>query len=133
MAAVDAAQATEQPLVFACYAPHAVFKLHDIVRLSEPPYDPAKWELVLPSEDPAWLSKSKVTVGWDTAHYHIAYATSLRTQHPEVARFLDRVKFDPLEAIEMSYAIQVERQDPGEFAKQWYSKNTQRVDAWARP
>jgi glycine betaine/proline transport system substrate-binding protein len=133
MAAVDAAQATEQPLVFACYAPHAVFKLHDVVRLTEPAYDPAKWKLVLPSEDPAWLSKSNVTVGWDTAHYHIAYASSLRREHPEVARFLDRVKFDPDEAIAMSYALQVERQDPLDFAQQWYSQNQQRVDAWAGP
>lgn len=133
MAAVDAAQATDQPLVFACYAPHAVFKLHDIVRLTEPPYDPAKWNIVLPSDDPAWLSKSTATVGWDAAHYHIAYATSLRVRHPDIAKFLDRVKFDPEEAIAMSYALQVERQDPYEFAKRWFAENSARVDAWVKP
>jgi glycine betaine/proline transport system substrate-binding protein len=133
MAAVDAAEATERPMVFGCYAPHAVFKLHDIVRLTEPPYDPAKWNIVLPSGDPLWLSKSSATVGWDTAHYHIAYATSLRKDHPEVVEFLDRIDFKPEEATEMSYALQVERQDPYEFAEQWVARNQARVEGWARP
>jgi glycine betaine/proline transport system substrate-binding protein len=133
MAAVDAAEATERPMVFACYAPHAVFKLHDIVRLTEPPYDPAKWKVVLPSEDPEWLSKSNAAVGWDAAHYHIAYATSLRQKHPDVVRFLERIDFKPDEAIDMSYALQVERQDPYAFAEQWVAKNQARVDGWAKP
>jgi glycine betaine/proline transport system substrate-binding protein len=133
MAAVDAAQATDKPLVFACYAPHAVFELHDIVRLTEPPYDPAKWNIVLPSDDPAWLSKSSATVAWDAAHYHIAYASSLRSRHPDLAAFLERVAFEPEEAIAMSYALQVERRDPQEFAEEWVSKNAERVEAWARP
>lgn len=133
MAAVDAAEATERPVVFACYAPHAVFKLHDIVRLTEPPYDAAKWKVVLPSEDAAWLTKSNAAVGWDAAHYHIAYATALREKRPEVARFLDRIDFKPEEAIDMSYALQVERQDPYAFAEQWVAKNQARVDGWAKP
>jgi glycine betaine/proline transport system substrate-binding protein len=130
MAAVDAAEATQQPMVFACYAPHAVFKLHDIVRLTEPPFDPAKWKVVLPSEDPAWLSKSSAAVGWSTAHYHIAYATLLRQKYPEVARFLDNVHFTPEDSTEMSYAIQVERQDPYKFAEQWVARNQARVKQW---
>ena len=133
MAAVDAAEATEQPVVFGCYAPHAVFKLHDIVRLTEPPYDPAKWQIVLPSEDPAWETKSSAPVGWDTAHYHIAYATALRKEHPEIVKFLERIDFKPEESTEMSYALQVERQDPYEFAQQWVTKNDARVKGWAKP
>ena len=134
MAAVDAAEATDRPMVFGCYAPHVVFKLHDIVRLTEPPFDAAKWKIVLPSEDPSsWLSKSSAAVAWDTAHYHIGYATALRKKHPEVARFLDRIDFKPEEAIEMSYALQVERQDPYKFAEQWVAKNEDRVNGWAKP
>lgn len=133
MAAVDAAAATEKPLVFACYAPHAVFKLHDIVRLSEPPYDPAKWNILLPSEDPLWEQKSTAASAWNTARYHIAYAASLRQKHPDVAAFLDRVAFTPEEATEMSYALQVERQDPYEFAKRWVAQHEARVKEWTRP
>lgn len=133
MAAVDAAEATGQPVVFGCYAPHAVFRLHDIVRLTEPPHDPAKWKVVLPSEDTAWLAKSSAPVGWDTAHYHIAYATSLQKEHPEIVKILERIDFKPEEATEMSYALQVERQDPYAFAQQWVAKNEARVKGWAKP
>lgn len=133
MAAVDAAEATDRPMVFACYAPHAVFKLHDIVRLTEPPHDPAKWKVLLPTEDPEWLSRSNAAVGWAAAHYHIAYAASLRESHPAIVRFLEKIDFKPEEAIDMSYALQVERQDPYEFAEQWVERNEARVDGWAKP
>jgi glycine betaine/proline transport system substrate-binding protein len=133
MAAVDAAVATGRPIIFGCYAPHTVFKLHDIVRLTEPPYDPAKWKIVLPTEDPQWQEKSSATVGWDTAHYHIAYATSLRERYPQVVKFLDRVDFTPEEATDMSYALQVERQDPYDYAQKWVARNEARVKGWAKP
>jgi glycine betaine/proline transport system substrate-binding protein len=132
MAAVDAAEAVDKPIVFACYAPNAVFKLHDIVRIAEPPYDAAKWHIVLPSEDPAWLSKSSADVGWDAASYHIAYASSLKERHPEVVRFLEHVDFTPDEAIDMSYALQVERRAPLDYAQQWVKDHAERVNGWAK-
>lgn len=133
LAAVDAAVATGKPIVFACYAPHHVFKLHDIVRLTEPAYDPQKWHVLLPTEDPLWMEKSSAPVAWDSAHFQIAYAKSLRERLPQVAAFLDRIDFTPEEITEMSYAIQVERQDPFEYAKKWVADHDQRVDGWAKP
>lgn len=132
MAAVDAAEAVEKPIVFACYAPNAVFKLHDIVRITEPAYDDAKWNVVLPSEDPAWLARSSATVGWDAASYRIAYASSLKQRHPDVVRFLERVDFTPDEAIDMSYALQVERREPLAYAEQWVKDHPDRVKGWAK-
>ncbi|MCO5063467.1 MAG: amino acid-binding protein [Rhizobiaceae bacterium] len=132
MAAVDAAEAVDRPIVFACYAPNAVFKLHDIVRLTEPAYDASKWKIVLPSEDPAWLSKSNAPVGWDAASYRIAYASSLKERHPDVVRFLEHVDFTPDEAIDMSYALQVERRAPLDYAQQWVKEHGERVKGWAK-
>lgn len=120
-------------MVFACYAPHHVFELHDIVRLTEPPFDPAKWKIVLPSEDPLWVSKSSAPVSWDTAHFHIAYASSLRKRYPKVVEFLEQVDLKPEDATKMSYALQVERQDPYEYAKQWVAAQGARVHGWASP
>ncbi|MER8690449.1 glycine betaine ABC transporter substrate-binding protein [Mesorhizobium sp. M0895] len=133
MAAVDAAVATDHPMVFACYAPHYVFELRDIVRLTEPPFDPAKWKIVLPSEDPLWVSNSSAPVSWDTANFHIAYATSLRKKYPKVVAFLERVELKPEEITKMSYALQVERQYPYEYAKQWVAAQGARVHGWANP
>lgn len=132
MAAVDAAVATERPMVFYCYAPHHLFELHEIVRLTEPAYDPAKWKVMLPTEDPLWISKSSAPVAWDAAHFYISYGAAMAKQRPEIAAFLEKVDFKPEEITEMSYAIQVDRQDPYEYAKKWVDTHGDRVDGWAK-
>ncbi len=132
MAAVDAAEATGKPIIFACYSPHVVFKLHDIVKLDEPAYDAAKWHVVLPADDPDWLSKSSAPVAWDKAHFHIAYAKALATRKPEVTKFLESIDFTPEEIIEMSYAVEVDRQLPAAYAESWVAKNGDRVAKWLK-
>jgi len=79
MAAVDAAVATDQPMIFACYTPHYVFDLHKITKLSEPAYIDAAWKIV-PASDATWISKSNAAVAWPAAHFSIAYATGLSTK-----------------------------------------------------
>jgi glycine betaine/proline transport system substrate-binding protein len=133
MAAVDTAVATGRPMVFACHTPHHVFKLHDVVQLTEPPHDQAKWKIVPPSEDPLWISRSSAPVAWGISHFHIAYATAFAEKHPDVAAFLERVNFRPAEIIAMTYALQVERQEPAEYAKKWVAENAARVDEWVKP
>lgn len=130
MAAVDAAVATGQPMVFYCYSPHHLFKLHKIARLEEPAYDSAKWKLVDPA-DPLWITKSSAPVAWDAARFHIAYSTALGKAHPEIAQFLEKVDFTETEISDMSYALQVERQKPHDFATQWVAEHKARVDGWA--
>ncbi|MCT7378441.1 amino acid-binding protein [Chelativorans sp. EGI FJ00035] len=132
MAAVDAAVATGRPMVFACYAPHHVFKLHDIVRLEEPAHDHSKWKIAS-AEDPLWISKSSATVAWPISHFHIAYSTKFGEEHPDVAAFLEKVNFRPAEVNAMTYALQVERQDPYDYAKNWVADNSGRVDEWVKP
>jgi glycine betaine/proline transport system substrate-binding protein len=132
MAAVDAATATNEPIVFYCYSPHHVFELHDIVELTEPPHDDAKWKIVLPSEDPDWLSKSEAPVAWAPSNFSIGFASKMAERQPKVASFLSKIDFSPEEITEMSYALQVERQDPAEFAQKWIAKHQDRLDAWAK-
>ncbi len=132
MAAVDAAEATDKPIIFACYSPHVVFKLHNIVKLDEPAYDASKWHVVLPADDPMWLSKSSAPVAWDRAHFHIAYAKTLATRKPEVTKFLESIDFTPDEITEMSYAVEVERRSPADYAASWVEKNSDRVGKWLK-
>lgn len=132
MAAVDAAVATGRPMVFACYAPHHVFELHKIARLTEPAYDEAKWKIV-PASDPDWIKKSSAPVAWPATTFHIAYATAFAKKHPDVAAFLEQVDFTPEEVTEMTYALQVERQKPLDFAKKWVDSHQSRIDGWAKP
>jgi len=132
MAAVDAAAATNRPIVFYCYSPHHVFKLHDVVRLSEPPHDDAKWKIVLPSDDPNWLSKASAPVAWPPSRFEIGFASKLAERLPKVASFLSKIDFTQDEVIDMSYALQVERQAPSDYAQQWVAKHKDRIDGWAR-
>jgi glycine betaine/proline transport system substrate-binding protein len=132
MAAVDAAVATDRPIVFYCYSPHPVFKLHDVVRLNEPPHDHAKWKIVLPSDDPGWLSKSSAPVAWPPSRFEIGFASTLAERLPKVASFLSKIDFTQDEVTEMSYALEVERQVPSDYARQWVASRKDRVDGWAR-
>jgi glycine betaine/proline transport system substrate-binding protein len=132
MAAVDAAVATGRPMVFYCYEPHHVFKLHDIVRLGEPAHDPAKWQIVSPADDPLWVSKSSAPVAWGPVEFHIAWSSSFAGTHPDVAAFLDRVDFKPDEISAMSYALQVDRQPAGDYAQAWVKENASRIAGWAK-
>ena len=132
MAAVDAAAATNDPIVFYCYSPHHVFKLHDIIQLTEPAHDDAKWTVVLPSEDPEWLSKSDASVAWAPSRFQIGFSSKMAERLPKVASFLSNIDFSPIEITQMSYALQVERQDPGKFAQDWVAKHRDRVNAWAK-
>ena len=132
MAAVDAAVATGRPMVFYCYAPHHVFKLHDLARLTEPAYDPAKWKIVAQSDDPLWISKSSAPVAWGPVEFHVAYSASFAKEHANVAAFLEKVDFKPDEISAMSYALQVDGQPPADYAKAWVEENRTRVREWGR-
>jgi glycine betaine/proline transport system substrate-binding protein len=133
MAAVDAAAATNTPIVFYCYSPHHVFNLHEIVELTEPEHDQAKWNIVLPADDPAnWLSKSSAPVAWAPSHFQIAFGTKTGERLPKVASFLSNIDFTPEEITEMSYALEVERQDPAAYAQQWIATHADRLEAWSK-
>ena len=132
MAAVDAAAATGQPMAFYCYSPHHMFKLHDIVQLTEPKHDPAKWHIVMPSDDPDWLTKSEAPVAWDASHFYIGVASSTAKRLPKVAAFLSHIDFTPEEVTEMSYALQVDRQDPAKYAQAWVANHQDRLNAWSK-
>lgn len=133
MAAVDAAAATNKPIVFYCYSPHHVFELHDIIQLKEPEHDDAKWKIVLPSDDPSdWLSKSNAPVAWAPSHFSIGFASKTAERLPKVASFLSNIDFNPKEITEMSYALQVERQDPATYARNWIATHEDRLEAWSK-
>jgi glycine betaine/proline transport system substrate-binding protein len=130
LAALDAAVAQKKPYVFFCYTPHHMFALHELVVLEEPDYDAAKWNVIQPTDDPAWLEKSDAGVAWDLAYLHIHYAKSLEQRYPEVASLVANVKLDTDTVSAMTYALVVEKQDPAEFAKKWVAANEDAVLDW---
>ncbi|TYC52469.1 amino acid-binding protein [Rhodobacterales bacterium] len=132
MASVDAAVAVGRPIVFYCYGPHHVFALHDIVRLEEPPHDPARWSIVTRAQDDKWLEKSKADTAWGASSFQVGYAASLEKDMPEVAAFLSAMEFQPEDVTEMSYAVVVEGKAPEEVARSWMSENADRIGEWTK-
>ncbi len=132
MASVDAAVALGTPIVFYCYAPHHVHALHDIVRLEEPAHDPATWDVRSPKDDPAWLANSKAASAWQTAYYHIGYASDLSEYHPDIVDFLNAMALSAEEAEQISYAIDVEGRTPAEVATEWVAQNADKIAEWTQ-
>lgn len=132
MAGVDVAVATGRPVIFYCYSPHHVFQLHEIVRLAEPEHDPARWSVLTPEEDPAWLSKAEAGMAWPRSTYQLAYASELIDYAPKVVAFLEHVSIDAESAEEMSYAIDVERRDPAEVASAWIAEHEAVISEWVK-
>ena len=130
MANVDAAVAKDANLVFYCYTPNHVFALHELVVLEEPEYDPSKWKVLQPTDDPQWLEKSDAPVAWDLAYLHVHYAASLEDTHPEAAAMLGNVKLTTDQVSAMTYALVVEKADPNDYALQWVKENAAQVDSW---
>ena len=132
LAEVDNAVVQEKPIVFFCYTPHHMFALHQLVILDEPKHNPAKWNVIQPTDDPDWLNKSSAPVAWDLSYLHIHYAAALELDQPEVASMLSKVKLDTDIVSAMTYALVVEKQDPADFAKKWVSDNAGKVERWLR-
>lgn len=132
MANLDAAVAKDANHVFYCYTPNHAFELHELVVLEEPAFDPSKWKVIQPTDDPQWLEKSDAPVAWDLAYLHVHYAASLEQTHPEAAAMLANVKLSTDQVSAMTYAVVVERVDLGEYAMQWAKENAALVDSWLK-
>ena len=127
---LDNAIKTGKPWVGFCYTPHYVFVLHDLHVLEEPAYDAAKWNVIQPTDDPAWLEKSEAATAWDTAYLHLHYAKSIADAHPEVAGLFKNMTLDTDTVSAMTYAVVIDEKDPAEYAKEWVAKNEDRVLDW---
>jgi len=127
---LDNAIKAKKPWVGFCYTPHYVFALHELHALEEPPYDAAKWNVIQPTDDPAWLEKSNAAVAWDTAYLHLHYAKSLESDYPEVATIMANMKLTTEEVSAMTYALVIDKQEPLDFAKSWVQENEDRILGW---
>ena len=130
LAAIGAAAEKDKNIVFYCYSPHYMFRIHDLVILKEPAHVGSKWIIVPPNEVPGWLEKSTAGVAWDTDDLHVSYATVMESAQPDAVAMLSNVKLETEMLSEMSYALAVIKQDPGAFAKQWVEENAALVDSW---
>ncbi len=114
---------------FYCYSPHAIWFQHDIVRLEEPPFDPAKYKALQPDQDPNWFENSKVMTEDALKKVQVAYSKSLIERSPAIAEFLKNMKLTGEDV--SNFAFQIEGgKDAADVAKEWVAANSKRVDGW---
>jgi glycine betaine/proline transport system substrate-binding protein len=115
---------------FYCYKPHAVWFMFDVVMLSEPTYDAAKYTMVQPSDDADWYEKSSVSTKDALKQVQIDYSKSLPERSPAIAEFFERFSVTADDVSNFAYEISGNGRDPAEFAREWVEANPDRVDAW---
>lgn len=119
-----------KPWVGFCYFPHHIFSQANVVRLSEPPYDAAKFKMVQPDEDPDWFAKSHIESAWPPVEIHIGYSKSLEERLPLVVPLLRNLRVTTDEVSEWTRALAIDKQSPDDFARQWVKAHANEVQGW---
>lgn len=115
---------------FYCYKPHAIWFQFDVVMLTEPKFDPAKYIMVQPSDDADWYNKSSVATKDALKNVQIAFSKSLAGRSPAIAEFFERFSLTAEDVSSFAYEISGNGRDPADVAKEWVAANPGRVDAW---
>lgn len=114
---------------FYCYEPHAVWYMFDVVMLTEPTYDPEKYIMVQPSDDPNWYENSMVATKDDLKQVQIAWSNSLVDRSPAIAEFFANFSLTANDVSSLAFEISANGRDPSDVAKDWVAANSDRVDA----
>ncbi len=117
-------------VAFYCYAPEAIWFMHDIVQLDEPAHDPAKYNVVQASEDPDWLAKSKVETADAPRKVQIGYSKSLEERSPNIVKLLNSIDLDTDTVSGWAFEMIVNNREPEEVIHEWVAANSDRVDGW---
>ncbi len=115
---------------FYCYEPHAIWYMFDVVMLSEPTYDPAKYVMLQPSDSADWYEQSMVATKDAPKNVQIAWSNSLADRSPAIAEFFGRFSLSADDVSSFAFEISGNGRDPAEVAAEWVSANPERVDAW---
>jgi glycine betaine/proline transport system substrate-binding protein len=130
---LDAAITGGKPWAGFCYQPHHLFTVHpEMVFLTEPAYDAAKWSVVTPEQDPEWLAKSSVAMAWPPAFIQPAFAKDVEAKAPQFAALMRNMDITADELGAFSYAVVIDGKDAAAVASEWIAANPDRVAAWLK-
>jgi glycine betaine/proline transport system substrate-binding protein len=115
---------------FYCYKPHAVWFMFDVQMLTEPTYDPAKYQMVQPSDDADWYENSMVATKDALKDVQIAWSNSLVDRSPAIAEFFANFALNADDVSQLAFEISANGRDPADVAKEWVNANSDRVDGW---
>jgi glycine betaine/proline transport system substrate-binding protein len=91
--------------------------------LTEPTYDPAKYVMVQPSDDPDWYEKSMVASKDALKKVQIAWSNSLRSARRRLRNSSSAFELTADDVSNFAYEISGKGRDPAEVAKEWMEAN----------
>lgn len=130
---LDAAITGGKPWAGFCYKPHHLFTVHpEMVLLTEPAYDAAKWKALTPEEDADWLANSSVAMAWPPAFIQPVFAKEVEAKAPQVATLMRNMDISADELGAFSYAVVIDGKDAAVVASDWIAANPDRVAGWLK-
>ncbi len=115
---------------FYCYKPHAIWYMFEVQMVTEPPYDPAQYVMLQPSDSPDWYEQSMVASKDALKNVQIAWSNSLADRSPAIVEFFQNFGLTADDVSSFAYEISGKGRNAAEVAKEWVNNNTDRVDAW---
>jgi glycine betaine/proline transport system substrate-binding protein len=97
--------------------------------LTEPTYDPEKYIMVQPSDDPDWYNKSMVASKDALKEVQIAWSNSLEDRSPAIAEFFANFSLSASDVSSLAFEISANGREAGEVAAEWVAANSDRVDS----
>ena len=122
--------AKNEGYAFYCYKPHAIWYMFDVYMLTEPKFDPAKYNMKQPSDSPNWYDESYVATKDALKNVQIAWSKSLAGRSPAIVEFFERFSLTADDVSQFAYEISGKGREAGEVAREWIANNPERVDAW---
>lgn len=120
---LDAAYTKREPILFYFYTPEWLFGAYDLRALAEPPYSEDCHNFIQQSEDADWFEKSEITCAQPEVPVHMAYATNLESDAPDVAGFMSQLAITVPIISEWIKRISYDGEDAAAMAADWVAAN----------
>ena len=107
----------------------AIWYMFDVVMLTEPKNDPAKYKMVQPSDSANWYDESFVASKDALKQVQIAWSNSLVDRSPAIAEFFSNFALTADDVSGLAYEISANGKEASQAAAEWVEANSDRVDA----
>ena len=133
----------KKPIAFYYWTPEWIFASYDLRMLQEPPFDGYSsedkktdplykadgcYKFYQPGNNPDWLEKGSITCAQPDTDVYIARSKALDERAPKIGKFLEQMTLTPDLVNAWILAIDQQKRDPLEVAKEWVEKNKDIVE-----
>ena len=132
----------KKPIVFYYWTPDWIHAHYDLVMLQEPKfsgytnerakgskrYNPnGNYTFYQPTEREDWFEASDIRCGQPPVSVYVAHSKALAERAPKISQFLRQVSFDTDIINQWILAMEIEKRDIKEVARDWIERNSEMI------